>query len=218
MLLFVGGELLTSSMLDTLVGQAFYNPKIIRLLNELVSGIARKAGQQSHTSNITSSLLYQIDVPEGLSDRTYGALYSSLARKGIIPLGLYRGVFAHLGLGPKANKSSYVFTNPPPDTEVFTCDKVYVLSQKPLLNKGDDLYVTEQQLKESIFYDKIRRKKNLLEDTAASLTFLRSEVQVLSQSQSKAQNDIISEFNRGFDAFLTKLSALETQISQSQWK
>lgn len=42
--------------------------------------------------------------------------------------GLLRGTFPHTNTGPKANKMPYVFTNPPRDTELFTCDKVFVLS------------------------------------------------------------------------------------------
>ena len=35
-------------------------------------------------------------------------------------------------MGPKGNKLPYVFTNPPSDTELFSCDRVFVLSQTPL--------------------------------------------------------------------------------------
>jgi len=41
-------------------------------------------------------------------------------------------VFAHTKLGSKANKTPYVYTNPSKDTELFTCDKVFVLSQTPV--------------------------------------------------------------------------------------
>ena len=43
--------------------------------------------------------------------------------------GILRGVFANTKSGPKNNKMPYVFTNPPKDTELFTCDKVFILSQ-----------------------------------------------------------------------------------------
>lgn len=38
-------------------------------------------------------------------------------------------MFANTKSGPKNNKMPYVFTNPPKDTELFTCDKVFILSQ-----------------------------------------------------------------------------------------
>jgi len=49
-----------------------------------------------------------------------------------IIVGILRGVFAHTKLGSKANKTPYVYTNPSKDTELFTCDKVFVLSQTPV--------------------------------------------------------------------------------------
>jgi len=59
-----------------------------------------------------------------------------LAADGIIPIGLYRGVFPHMNIGPKQNKACYVYTNPAKDTELFSCDKVYVLSPKPLIKSS----------------------------------------------------------------------------------
>ena len=50
----------------------------------------------------------------------------------MIPLGLLRGVFSNTNTGPKSNKMPFVFTNPPKDTELFSCDKVFVLSQTPV--------------------------------------------------------------------------------------
>jgi hypothetical protein len=41
-----------------------------------------------------------------------------------------------MNIGPKQNKSCYVYTNPAKDTELFSCDKVYVLSPKPLLKSS----------------------------------------------------------------------------------
>lgn len=89
------------------------------------------AGASNYASMANSSL-YQISIPDGLESRTYGALYRLLSRRKQIPLGILRGVFSNTKSGPKANKLPYVFTNPPKDTELFTCDKVFVLSQTPV--------------------------------------------------------------------------------------
>ena len=78
------------------------------------------------------SSLIQIPIPEGLQSQTYGSLYEHLSEKGMIPLGLLRGVFPTMNVGPKGNKMPYVATNPPARAEVFSCDKVFVLSQKLL--------------------------------------------------------------------------------------
>ena len=53
-------------------------------------------------------------------------------RDNIIPIAVLRGTFPHMKIGPKGNKMPYVFTNPDKDTELFTCDRLFVLSQKPL--------------------------------------------------------------------------------------
>jgi hypothetical protein len=49
----------------------------------------------------------------------------------MIPLGLLRGTFANMNMGPKANRMPYVFTNPSKETELFSCDRVFVLATTP---------------------------------------------------------------------------------------
>ena len=152
---FASGALLTSSLLDTLICQAFYNRSIVAIIQLFASGVTAKdrdvikaeieAGRpltQSETAAVrrgvaavVGSGLYQIKVPDQGEVRTYGEMFSSFTKKGILPLGLYRGVFKNMNVGPKQNKMPYVFTNPPKETELFSCDKVFVLSQKPLMGK-----------------------------------------------------------------------------------
>ena len=79
-------------------------------------------------AKVVSSSLYQIPIPDKLESRTYGALFRHLASQGIIPLGLFRGVFPQMKVGSKNNSMPYIYTNPSKDTELFTCDKVFVLS------------------------------------------------------------------------------------------
>merc|ERR1712100_400270 len=84
---FASGALFTSSLLDTLVCQAFYNNKIIAVISEMFSGVERKSRatianelKGDHTTSkkglsaIVGSTLYQIEMP-GLSNRTYGYLF-----------------------------------------------------------------------------------------------------------------------------------------------
>lgn len=84
---------------------------------------------------IQSSGLYQIFMPSDMDGRTYGELYQSLAQRGIIALGLLRGIFhgsnPDLPYGPNENKNNYVFTNPPKDTILHSCDRIFLLSVKP---------------------------------------------------------------------------------------
>jgi hypothetical protein len=145
---FASGALFTSSLLDTIVCQAFYNPLVIKVVNKLISGIEHKdyneiaatAGSSlvkpRGLAAVISSSLYQIPIPDDLESHTYGALYKHLSKKDIVPVGIFRGVFEQMKTGPKSNKMSYVFTNPPKDTELFSCDKIFVLSQKsPFVDK-----------------------------------------------------------------------------------
>jgi potassium large conductance calcium-activated channel subfamily M alpha protein 1 len=184
---FASGMLFTSSLLDTLVCQSFYNPNIIRVVNKLISGLDQKEKGQENESHqadsaaaaaagtagaaagtapsssssaaensgdavnngglskrlelFVSSCLYQIPIPEGLESKTYGSLFKYLSDRGMIPLGVLRGVFAHMNLGPRGNKLPYVFTNPSHDIELFSCDRIFVLSQKPPRSAIDLNYV-----------------------------------------------------------------------------
>lgn len=86
---------------------------------------------KSRLNSIKGSCLYQISLPEGLAGKTYGALYQHLATLGMVPLGLFRGTFANMNMGPKANRMPYVFTNPSKETELYSCDRVFVLATTP---------------------------------------------------------------------------------------
>ena len=133
-------------MLDTLTCQAFYNPQIITVINKLICGGENKEKNELTAPSATgprrlkglaaveSSSLYQIPIPDGLESRTYGALFKFLSNQGVIPIGLFRGVFPQMKVGPKSNKMSYVYTNPSKDTELFSCDRVFVLSPSVVVN------------------------------------------------------------------------------------
>ncbi|CAN0430323.1 unnamed protein product, partial [Ectocarpus fasciculatus] len=146
---FASGRLFTSSLLDTVLCQAFYNPQIVKVVNKLITGTDHKRDEiqpstsakerKSRKSNVKvnsklfdgmGSSLHQILVPDDLGKQTYGELFKYLSQRRMIPLGLLRGTFPAMGIGPKGNKLPYVYTNPSKDTEVFSCDKVFVLSQK----------------------------------------------------------------------------------------
>ncbi len=87
---------------------------------------------------IQGSCMYQISVPDELNRKTYGDLYQHLTMQGIVPLGLLRGTFSNMPIGPKENKLPYVYTNPRKETELYSCDRVFVLSVKPLqVNRVD---------------------------------------------------------------------------------
>lgn len=210
---FASGALFTTSLLDTLACQAFYNTKIVEVINKFVGfGVEYKektdrygggsisspnspnpkAKYDSSNANANSSnspdnnnripfnpktligsALYQIPVlVEGLESRTYGALYSHLAKRKQIPLGILRGVFNNTKSGPKANKMPYVFTNPPKDTELFSCDKVFVLSQTPVKLRG-----TKEEPKEnSTIATQMRQRHKTTDDIVNILNDLTEKM------------------------------------------
>ena len=176
--LFASGVLFTTNALDTLICQAFYNPMIIRVLNKLVSGADYKEENEIGIDNIqvikknqknkdnkieiqsiVSSCIYQMPIPE-IATKTYGSLFNKLSTQGIIPIALLRGVFPQTGVGPRLNTKPYVFTNPQKDTEIFSCDKVFVLSQKPIelqgINTGFIDKLREENIDKSLFAEIIR--------------------------------------------------------------
>ncbi len=92
---------------------------------------SRKLGNRVVNASAGSSI-YKIDLPEKLESQTYGALMKNLAAKGILAIGLLRGLIHKSDIGPKANSMVYVYTNPNVNTEVYSCDRVFVLSQTVL--------------------------------------------------------------------------------------
>ena len=133
----------------------------------ILAGLMGKAYEPKRgVAAVVGSALYQIKVPEG-DTRTYGELFKSLSKTGLIPLGLYRGVFKNMQVGPKQNKMPYVFTNPPKETELFSCDKVFVLSQKPIMGKRTLTKRTDWSLVRNLDadpVDQLRRQLRSVED------------------------------------------------------
>jgi hypothetical protein len=214
------GQLFTTSLLDSIVCQAYYNPEIVKVVNKLIAGMDQierqqfmvkaaeevgnvpkqnddddddeesvssddgnkegegsDAGSDSDDSDkkvkkaaallkkqaskreskkvkdvdlskqevilhkakkkllkIPNSCLYQISVPEPCIGKPYGVVYQYLASQGMIPLGIYRGILA-MGIGMKANRLPYVYSNPSKETELYSCDLIFVLSTKPVKAK-----------------------------------------------------------------------------------
>jgi len=232
---FAAGALFISSLLDTMVCQAFYNPQIIRVLSKLVSNAINDVQAETSSQNSTAkskdsgdsqsvkkkkvlgSSLYQISIPDGLESRTYGSLYKFLAAKNIIPLGLYRGVFSHMKMGPKMNKDSYVFTNPPKDTELFSCDKVYVLSQAPI-NSGrlgggrrNQMAGMDSELieKEIQYLRELRSHRNLVETTAGAVSQIKQDVAYLDEVHNDMETQVDNLAFRIDEKFNLMLSALK---------
>ncbi|CAD8212795.1 unnamed protein product [Paramecium octaurelia] len=122
------GEVYISAMIDTLTCQAYYNPHIVTILQQILTGM-RQSNQITQAIvvdlEIKDSNLYQVPVPEDYLNKTFGELFNYLSiERHLIPLGLYRLAKA------VDNKHPYVYTNPPAETTLTPRDKVFVLAHQ----------------------------------------------------------------------------------------
>jgi hypothetical protein len=113
---FASGSLFTTSMLDSLVCQTFYNPVHMKIVEKLISGvdaidrdallvdaITEEMGKlgverkevldvkNSILNNVKESSLYLIEsIPQQCHNKPYRVLFEVLAKTNVIPLGLLR--------------------------------------------------------------------------------------------------------------------------------
>jgi hypothetical protein len=134
---FAAGRVYTSSVLDTLVCQAYYNRHIITILHQLVAGSNEEENvkwtktMEEHLPNVAEvkdSHLFSICVPGKFHRKTFGELFLHLVGNHIIPLGLRRAVGS--GAGEMMNKDPYVYTAPTASTIVYRGDSVFILCDK----------------------------------------------------------------------------------------
>jgi hypothetical protein len=139
---FIAGIVFSSSMLDTLISQSFYNPHITTVFQHLISGRTppaperkRNDGEEpdprkAYVEQVQQSYVFQIPVPRELVGKQYRQLFRELmSSHNMIPLGLLRGVNSAFSAQYKGNAAPYAYTNPPSETELARSDKVFVLSQ-----------------------------------------------------------------------------------------
>jgi hypothetical protein len=125
--LFAAGEVYISSIIDTLTCQAYYNPHIITIIHQLLTGGKNTANftMRGICENVglKSSNLWQMPIPERFINRSFKDMFCELAEsENLIALGLYRLP------GARDNDHPYVYTNPNPATRLTHRDKVFVLA------------------------------------------------------------------------------------------
>ncbi len=154
---FANGEIYTSSMLDTLMCQSFYNPYILSVLQQFILGSAASNYSQEvlkmlSDHKITQSTLYLLNIFEELDKfgnkdlpkkMLYGVIFTKFAEKNMVPIGIFRNSKLSDTRNPKTEK--YVFVCPPKNTEVWIeHDRIYVLasdedqSENKLIYKARD--------------------------------------------------------------------------------
>ena len=144
------GEIYISSMLDTLICQAFYNPYITNILQQLIMGSAGSnysipLTKKLQEKKISQSTLYLLNINEELSKfgtRTfsqkmkYHELFKFFVNNNMVPIGVYRnsGKIGRLVAGK--NEQCYVFLSPDRDVDVdIDNDKIYILAGEDYLQK-----------------------------------------------------------------------------------
>jgi hypothetical protein len=168
--------------------------------------------KDASANRLKGSSLYQIPIPEGLTNRTYGALFKLLVTKNMIPLGLLRGVVSSTKTGPKGNKVPYVFTNPSPDSEIFACDKVFVLAQQTptLVRAPTGSSPSEGKSDENPDGPKLKKKKTSTNDVMSALTAMKKEVDQFQQVQGQFE----FRLQQMYGEFSQNLNLVSTMVSQ----
>lgn len=131
--LYAAGEVYIASTIDTLTAQAFFNPHIVTILQQILVGKGEKKSETDNTENeilkcfddkLQQSNLWQILVPEEFVNQNYDKLFKHLLEKSLIAIGLYRLP------GATDNKYPYCYTNPDPKTSITYKDRVFVLGKE----------------------------------------------------------------------------------------
>ena len=92
--LYAAGEVYISALIDTLTCQSYFNPHIVTILQQILTG-----GKQNNltmlgiceAAELKQSNLWQIAIPEDYLNKTFGELFHYLAlKRNLIALALYR--------------------------------------------------------------------------------------------------------------------------------
>ena len=120
--LYAAGEVYISTIIDTLTCQAYFNPHIVTVLQQLLTGGVKSSNPLLKASDLKQSNLWQCPVPEDFVGKTFKHLFNYLLDEmDLIALGLYRLE------GATDNSYAYVYTNPDPDSRLTHKDSVFVL-------------------------------------------------------------------------------------------
>ncbi|GBG25958.1 Receptor expression-enhancing protein 1 [Hondaea fermentalgiana] len=132
--LIASGTIFTISLLDALLAQSFYNPKVLAVLEQLLAGESQTDADAAMWAEVlgeaSSSLMYVASVPEEFEEATYGDVFRYFClEKGMLSVGISRGVtLRRAGISTLGNRHRYVLTNPPAETVLQRQDKIFVLA------------------------------------------------------------------------------------------
>ena len=146
---FAVGEMYISSMLDTLICQAFYNPYITEILQQLIMGSAGSNFSPSfqkklQEKKITQSTLYLLNINDELirlgyrdfqKKMQYKELFQYFSKNNMIPIGINRNS-AKLSKIRNKQEKRYVYLCPKKtDLVDIEHDKIYILASEDYFSK-----------------------------------------------------------------------------------
>ncbi len=145
---FALGEIYISSMLDTLICQAFYNPYITDILQQLIMGSAGSnfapgLRRKLQEKKITQSTLYLLNINDELGRLgnrdfpkkvQFKELFQFFSKNNMVPIGINRNSARLSTLKNNKQDKRYVYLCPKNDDLVdIDHDKIYILA-------GEDYY------------------------------------------------------------------------------
>lgn len=134
--LFAAGEIYFSSLLDTLLCQAYYAPKITEILDQLIMGSANtneKYAKLYKQFNLSQCSLTSVPIPEDIRNLSFENLFEYFVKvHNMIPIGVYKqntddpNFKPYVWLHPQQKKEE----DKKKEIKITTNDELFVLSDK----------------------------------------------------------------------------------------
>jgi len=179
---FAAGEIYFSSLLDTLLCQAYYSPKITEILDQLIMGSANTSEKLSKIYkqfNLSQCSLTSVDVPD-IKNLSFENLFEYFVKvHNTIPIGVYK---------------SYVWLHPKElgDYKITTNDKLFVLTDKvPHANLGiKNTQPTDQAYIQGGKFMMKNEEKKIEKENLLTLQSLNKQLQDLCISTKEVFQDV----------------------------
>ncbi|KAL4487940.1 hypothetical protein ABPG72_022800 [Tetrahymena utriculariae] len=196
---FASGEIYISTMLDTLICQAYYNPFIINILDQLIMGGAThnpKLKKIYNNLRLQSANIFLINIPLKYESYTFGQIFDVfISEHKMIPIGLYKAANSN------NNSKPYVFLKPSANSKTSPKDKMYVLSIKQ--PKESDSYQMENNILQNQQFTGINIKSKLQgDDGRIDMEIARSIYKINNELQG-LQSDLLQLNQQNFFKNLT---------------
>ena len=192
---FASGELYISSMLDTLICQAFYNPYILNIISQLMLGESTfKFPEESliklnkHKFLNSSLNLYKIkelfekykfqnmNISKKIS---FKIIFEFLVDKNMIPIGILRAPTEEF-------KQKFVFLAPSKETQIdYENDEIYVISSEEEGREVDD---TNKNFSDIYRVDLIEKSNVMLNDLSSKMKKGVEEIHVNLKNELSVKN------------------------------